>query len=181
MEDAIPQGVPGVGLPTGHEETTIEPRILFISAGVLIATVVVCQVVLGFWMQDFEHKEERVNALYPGRQAIEVDQFPQPRLQSSPTIDLLDLLREERARIASYGWVDQKAGIARIPVDRAMQILAQKGLPRVAAPPPTAGAPPNTSIPTAGKREDAGPEMSRPAPAKKADEPRPEPKQGGKP
>ena len=42
------------------------------------------------------------------------------------------MMREERARIASYGWVDKKAGIARIPVDRAMDILAQKGLPKVA-------------------------------------------------
>ena len=36
---------------------------------------------------------------------------------------------EERDRLSSYGWVDRKAGIARIPVDRAIEILAKKGLP----------------------------------------------------
>jgi hypothetical protein len=180
VEDAIPQGLPN-GLQTGHEKTTIEPRTLFISAGVLVAVVIVCQVVLGLWMRDFEHKEERVNALYPGRQAIDVDQFPQPRLQRTPPIDLVGVMHEERDRITSHGWVDKKAGIARIPVDRAMEILAQKGLPRVAAPPRTAGAPPNTTIPPARKREEAGPEENQPAPQKKADEPRPESKQGGKP
>jgi hypothetical protein len=33
----------------------------------------------------------------------------------------------------SYGWVDEKAGIAQIPVKEAMKIIAEKGLP-VAAP-----------------------------------------------
>jgi hypothetical protein len=180
VDDAIPQGLPN-GLQTGHEQTTVQPRILFISAGVLVATVIVCQVVLGLWMSDFEHKEERANALYPGRQAIDVDQFPQPRLQKTPPVELVEMMREERDRITSYGWVNEEAGIARIPVDRAMEILAQKGLPRVAAPPRTAGAPPNTTIPPARKREEAGPEENQPASQKKADEPRPESKQGGKP
>ena len=180
MEDAIPQGLPN-GLQTGHEQTTIQPRTLVISAGVLAGTVIVSQFVLWLWMRDFERKEERVNALYPGRRAIDVDQFPQPRLQKTPPVELTEMMREERNRITSYGWVDQKAGVARIPVDRAMKILALKGLPKVAAPPPTAGAPPNTTIPPARKREEAGPEENQPASRKKADEPRPESKQGGKP
>ncbi len=29
----------------------------------------------------------------------------------------------------SYGWVDQPAGVVRIPIDRAMELLAQRGLP----------------------------------------------------
>jgi hypothetical protein len=35
----------------------------------------------------------------------------------------------EDAALDSYGWVDKDAGIVRIPVDRAMEILAKKGLP----------------------------------------------------
>jgi hypothetical protein len=180
MEDAIPQGLPG-GLQAGHEQTAIQPRTLFISAGVLVAVVIVCQVVLGLWMSGFEHKEERANALHPNRQTIDVDQFPQPRLQRTPPVDFMGMMQEERARITSYGWVNKDAGIARIPVDRAMEILVEKGLPKVAAPPPTTDAPPNTTIPPAAKRDEAGPEEDRPARAKKADEPRPESKQGGKP
>jgi hypothetical protein len=180
VDDAIPQGTPG-GFQTGHEATTVTVRGLAIGAGILVTTVIICQVLLGLWMRDFERKEERVDASFPTRHDIEVDQFPQPRLQSNPTIDMMDVRREERARIASYGWVDQKAGIARIPIERAMDILAQKGLPRVAAPPRTAGAPPNTTIPPARKREEAGPEANPLAPAKAEDRPAPEPKRGGTP
>ena len=28
----------------------------------------------------------------------------------------------------SYGWVDQQAGIVRIPIDRAMTLLTERGL-----------------------------------------------------
>jgi hypothetical protein len=180
VEDAIPQGLPN-SLQTGHEQTTIQARVLVASAGLLVAVVIVCQVVLGLWLQGFKRKKEPANALYPGRPAIDVDQFPQPRLQKTPPIDLMGMKREEGARISSYGWVDKKAGIARIPVDRAMEILAQNGLPKVAAPPPTAGAPPQTTIPPARKREEAGPEESQPAPRKRVDQLDPESKRGGNP
>lgn len=60
---------------------------------------------------------------------------PAPRLQVRPVQDLKQLRQAEDERLNSYGWVDQKAGVARIPIDRAMDLLAQKGLPvREAAP-----------------------------------------------
>ena len=139
MEDAIPQGIPAGGLQTGHEDTTIPVRGLVIAAISLVVTVVVCQLVLAWWLRGFKAEENKAEMLHPGRQEIDVAQFPQPRLQESPPVELVQMVREEKARITSYGWVDPKAGIARIPVDRAMEILAEKGLPKVAAPPPTAG------------------------------------------
>jgi hypothetical protein len=181
VDDAIPQGTPDSGLQAGHEDTTIPVRGLVIAAGILVAVILVCELMLKLWMDDFKVEEQKAEALHPGRQAIDVDQFPTPRLQESPPVELVQMMREERTRIASYGWVPKKAGIARIPVERAMDILAQKGLPKVPARPPAAGAPPNTSIPPAGKREEAGPEENRPAPEKKADQPRPDSKQGEKP
>jgi hypothetical protein len=188
-EDAIPQGLPG-SLQGGHEATEFGPRPLVIGAIGLVVVVLVCQVGLWMWMGAFKRDEQRVNAMFPGRHALDVEEFPQPRLQESPSVDTVATLREERARVSSYGWIDQKAGIARIPVDRAMDILVQKGLPKVAARPRTPGAPPNTSIPPARKREEAGPEEEQAvrkkdeptsAPEKKDEQPRPESKQGGKP
>jgi len=54
---------------------------------------------------------------------------PQPRLQVNPREDLLRLREKEKAELDSYGWVDQKNGIVRIPIDRAMDLIAQRGLP----------------------------------------------------
>jgi hypothetical protein len=40
-----------------------------------------------------------------------------------------EMRRIENARLQSYGWIDQTAGIARIPIDKAMELLATRGLP----------------------------------------------------
>ncbi len=179
MEDAIPQGHPS-GARHGHEADTIEVRGLIVFTVALIAVVALVHLVLWLAIQQAARKEEQLDSLYPGRLAIEVDQFPNPRLQQNPRSDLAQMKDEEERRIHSYGWMDRKAGIARIPVERAMEILAEKGLPRVPAPAPVPGAPPNTFIPPARKREEPGQGTHR-APAAQHAEPRPEPKPGAKP
>ena len=54
---------------------------------------------------------------------------PEPRLQTNPREDLGDLLRAEDQVLQSYGWVDQDAGIVRIPIDDAMRLTVERGLP----------------------------------------------------
>jgi hypothetical protein len=164
-EDVSPQGGPVPGATPGHEGDRIGLRGVIIFAVALFVTVIVVESVLGLAMKGLAALEKPVAADAPSRKAIEVDHFPSPRLQPNPNAELVEMKVEERKFTDSYGWVDRKAGIARIPVARAMEILAKTGLPKVAAPPPAPGTPPNTSIPPATKRDEAGPEM----------------KQGGKP
>jgi len=54
---------------------------------------------------------------------------PGPRLQADPHKDLQALLGAQNALLQSYGWVDREAGVARIPIARAMALLAENGLP----------------------------------------------------
>jgi hypothetical protein len=54
---------------------------------------------------------------------------PEPRLQVSAPKDLKQYKAAQGEILNSYGWVDQNAGIVRIPIDRAMDILVQRGLP----------------------------------------------------
>jgi hypothetical protein len=54
---------------------------------------------------------------------------PEPRLQTNPREDLADLRRAEDQVLSSYGWVDKDAGIARIPIDDAMRLTVERGLP----------------------------------------------------
>ena len=53
--------------------------------------------------------------------------FPAPELQTSPLSDLEKLQSAQLARIERYGWVDQSKGLFRIPIGRAMEIVASKG------------------------------------------------------
>lgn len=71
----------------------------------------------------------------PLRVGVKEPQPPEPRLQgvpghtSDPQQDLRDYLEEMKKQQNSYGWADEKAGVARIPIDDAMKIIAEKGLP----------------------------------------------------
>ena len=49
--------------------------------------------------------------------------------------DLIRFKEQELDQLNHYGWIDKEAGIARIPIDRAMDILARQGLPEPAGPP----------------------------------------------
>ncbi len=75
---------------------------------------------------------------------------PGPRLQSSPEAELIEMNRDYDHLLSSYGWVDKRNGIARIPLERAIELLAERGLPEprsLALVPPGAFAP--------GERSDA--------------------------
>ena len=62
---------------------------------------------------------------------------PGPRLQTHPAWDLATYRAEEEAVLNSYGWVDPERGLVRIPIDEAMRLTAERGLP-VWTPPPAA-------------------------------------------
>jgi hypothetical protein len=56
-------------------------------------------------------------------------QPPVPRLQIDPRDDLAMLRADEHARLSTYGWIDQTHGIVRVPIERAIELTAQRGLP----------------------------------------------------
>ena len=54
---------------------------------------------------------------------------PEPRLQTNPREDLRELRDAEQDTLTTYGWVDRNAGIVRIPIDEAITLTLQRGLP----------------------------------------------------
>jgi hypothetical protein len=77
----------------------------------------------------------------PVHQGIAPTMPPEPRLQgilgheTDAQQDLRNKVKEDTAANEKLGWIDEKAGIAQIPVKDAMKIVAEKGLPGVTAPP----------------------------------------------
>ena len=53
---------------------------------------------------------------------------PQPRLQTDPSEDLAQFLADEDKRLNTYYWIDKKKGIVHIPIEQAMQELAEEGI-----------------------------------------------------
>jgi hypothetical protein len=82
---------------------------------------------------------------------------PAPTLETTPVQDLKAIRVAEEQILHSYGWVDQPKGVVRIPIDRAIDLLAQRGLPsRSQAEIPNAN---DVSVPT---ESGLGPKMQLP-------------------
>jgi len=96
----------------------------------------------------------------------DVARFPQPRLETNERVEINDFRLQEEKTLNSYGWIDQKAGIARIPIDQAMQLLAQRGLPTR----PQAGAVPPSTVNTAREAAARSDTSQSPKPRKKGKE-----------
>ena len=55
--------------------------------------------------------------------------FPQPQLETNERTELNDARLREEDILSTYDYVDKNAGTVRIPIDRAMDLLVQRGLP----------------------------------------------------
>lgn len=55
-----------------------------------------------------------------------------PLLQVDPAAEILELRRQEQRALDSYDWVDRSAGIARVPVERALELVLAEGVGAVA-------------------------------------------------
>ena len=66
--------------------------------------------------------------------AAMTQQFPTPRLQTDDgNQDVADLHAREDLLLENYSWVDPAQGKVRIPIERAMQLIAKPGLPQAPA------------------------------------------------
>ena len=67
--------------------------------------------------------------LRPNTPPATIPQYPNPLVQGTMAtkVDISHLRRDEKERMHSYGWVDEKKGIARIPIEEAMRKLADQG------------------------------------------------------
>ena len=86
--------------------------VVFIGSGILIRT-------------ELKEYFGRLKQKYPSAQVISKVQVG-PLLQAFPEKDLATYLEKERLRLESYEWVDRKRAIARIPIERAMEIQAHE-------------------------------------------------------
>ncbi len=111
----------------GYERREANIRLIVLST-VGLAIMVVLTLAFTVWLFDVTYHlttpKPRLNTITNPRELP-----PSPRLQEHPAVELQNLRRHEDEILNNYGWVDQKAGTVRLPIDKAMDILAQKGLP----------------------------------------------------
>jgi hypothetical protein len=113
-----------------HEESDVNVKaILGFGAGLLAVGLIVHLFL--FWLQGFYASQNaRAQTLaYPMAAGQQDELPPEPRLQTDPQQELRDLRARQQSRLTGYGWVNKEAGVARIPIEDAMRIVVEQGLP----------------------------------------------------
>lgn len=113
----------------GYEPRDATPKGIIIFTVVLTAVVTVVSLLIALLMRYYEGREHTANQDRPARYGDTRGLYPNPRLQGDPAADLAEARRIDAKDLDTYGWVDRKAGVARIPISRAMDALVEKGLP----------------------------------------------------
>jgi hypothetical protein len=71
-----------------------------------------------------------LNAVYdwwvPNRMLPAPEQFPSPRVQTHQAEQRQDLLAAQRRQLTGYAWAEAGKTLVRIPIERAMDIIAQR-------------------------------------------------------
>jgi len=125
----------------GYERTDIGVGgVLYFLLGLLVAGIVVYFVVNGvyaFLQSRSEAEQTPLSPLVTNAPAdtrhIERDYprstFPDPKLEEDERGQLNGIRLKEEQTLSTYDYVDKNAGTIRIPIDRAMDLIAQRGLP----------------------------------------------------
>ena len=142
MDRTEVKGTPG----PGHERNTVSVRgVIGFLVSLAVSLVVTSAVVWGVFRLLARDAKSEDRPLSPAVASSLARLPPQPRLEDRPLALRTSLNAQEKARLSGYGWVDRNAGTVHIPIERAMDLLVQRGIPAVqsgsaAAPAPGAGA-----------------------------------------
>jgi hypothetical protein len=147
MSTEIHKTGPSAGQPPRHEDVSFESSdvqtksILAYLVYLAIAVIVTFALCIYIFRYATNYAMESHTPPPPVRQGIAPTMPPEPRLQgilgheTDAQQDLRDKVKEDTAANEKLAWIDEKAGIAQIPVKDAMKIIADKGLPAVTVPP----------------------------------------------
>ena len=113
----------------GHELSDLSPKNIAIFAASLAATIIVVLCICYLLFQHY-YTASTQTEVSPSPLSYLREPTPEPRLLVVPGQELKAMRAEEDAWLNSYAWVDREKGIVRIPIQRAIDILAQRGLAR---------------------------------------------------
>src|SRR3981189_2569739 len=123
----------------GFEQEDLSSRsALYFLAGLVLVCLVVYLIVFGMYrfldsyatahqppMTPMVTPEADTRAVTPQN----AETFPQPRLEENERTQFRSFIEDQDRKLATYDWVDKDRGTVRIPIDRAMELIAQRGLP----------------------------------------------------
>jgi hypothetical protein len=98
---------------------------MWFAVALIVAGIVIHFALGGLWSLLQERREPARTSPFasPGQLP------PAPTLQINAPADLQAFRDSEKRQLETYGWVNRPAGVVRIPVERAMDLILERGLP----------------------------------------------------
>jgi hypothetical protein len=118
----LPAGSPGY--ETRDADTTGVLKFLVVLGIVLVLTAVVCYALFRYYSA---HAQNQAASESPFAETRQVPSGPQ--LQVYPREDWLKFRAEQQKSLETLDWANRSAGIARVPIEDAMDLLVKKGVP----------------------------------------------------
>jgi len=113
---------------SGHEVSDLDPTRIALFA-VTLAVIIVGVIFVTYALYRRFTTVEIKSQETPSPLSYTREPTPEPRLEVNPGQALKAMRAAENAVLHSYDWVDKDHGVVRIPIDRAIAILAAGGLP----------------------------------------------------
>jgi hypothetical protein len=114
---------------SGHEESDINLRAIIWFMIVLAAIVLSVDVAMWGMFKGLDYLEVKNEPMVSPLAIPAGGQLGPPGLQTTPWADLKVFKAEQNAYLHGYGWIDQTGGVARVPIEKAKEMLLKKGLP----------------------------------------------------
>jgi hypothetical protein len=133
----LPSRVDAEDLGGGYEHSDMNPLVVGGAALALVGMLVLIFVVVSLFEQavvGLPFTISRPQDLISGLQAATAPTPPAPALEAKSGQTSNPYRTAEERKLNSYAWVDRSAGVVRIPIDRAMDLTAQRGLAARPAP-----------------------------------------------
>jgi len=143
-DEMMNQGHPGHEVEFEHEDLSTRGVFAFM-VGLAVTGVIIYFIIVGMYSFLDNYERSQMTSASPlvttkGAMSRVVTQADMdkvfkdngaPMLETDERGQFKDFLIRQEDQLNSYGWVDQKDGVAHIPIERAMELIVQRGLPVV--------------------------------------------------
>lgn len=131
---------PGAASPVEGDGISYSGIVWFVV--ILTVVTLVCQILMWVLLRAFQQQtvavvspvasvvSERQAAegrVYPEVRAIGPAEGPQPQLLVNEPANLAEFRKREQELLTTYGWIDRNAGVIRLPIERAKDLVLERG------------------------------------------------------
>ncbi|MGD8377256.1 MAG: hypothetical protein PVF68_14065 [Acidobacteriota bacterium] len=126
---------PDKNIPSGNPGYETRDASLKLAVWIGLGLVILCLLAFVTMRGLYDSLSEAEAARQPPPSALRPEgetQPPEPRLATHPTRPLRELRAEEDVVLQGYGWLDEVTGTVHIPIERAIDLTLERGLPHEA-------------------------------------------------